>query len=66
MEATSCKKTFLDEIDRKDILAHIQWMQGSLQERVKGGQNRTIRNRLHAALLLLRNDPHLEKEAMYG
>src|SRR5437660_227835 len=44
--ATSCKKTFLDEIDRKDILAHIQWMQGSLQERVKGGQNRTIRNRL--------------------
>lgn len=28
--------------------------------------DRTIRNRLHAALQLLRSDPRLEKEAMYG
>lgn len=28
--------------------------------------DRTIRNRLHDALHLLRNDPRLEKEAMYG
>ncbi len=28
--------------------------------------DRTIRNRLHDALQLLRNDPHLKKEAMYG
>jgi integrase len=43
---SSCKKTFIDEIDRKDILAYIQWMRDNLQERVKGGQNRTVRNRL--------------------
>jgi integrase len=44
--ATSCKKTFIDEIDRKDILSYIQWMRDNLQERVEGGQNQTIRNRL--------------------
>jgi integrase len=44
--ATSCKKIFIDEIDRKDILAYIQWMRDNLQERVEGGQNRTLRNRL--------------------
>ncbi len=44
--AASCKKTYIDEVDRKDILQYIQWMRDNLQERVKGGQNRTIRNRL--------------------
>ena len=44
--ATSFKKTFIDEIDRKDILAYIQWMRENLEERVKGGQNQTLRNRL--------------------
>jgi hypothetical protein len=43
---TSCRKTFVDEIDRKDILAYIQWMRDNLQERIKGGQNQTLRNRL--------------------
>jgi len=42
----SCHKTFIDEIERKDILAYIQWMRENLQERVKGGQNQTLRNRL--------------------
>jgi integrase len=44
--AVSCKKTFIDEIERKDILAYIQWMRDNLQERVAGGQNQTLRNRL--------------------
>src|SRR6266566_919223 len=43
---SSCHKTFIDEIERKDILAYIQWMRHNLQERVKGGQNQTLRNRL--------------------
>jgi integrase len=43
---SSCKKTFIDEIERKDILAYIQWMRDNLQERVPGGQNQTLRNRL--------------------
>jgi integrase len=43
---TSCKKIFIDEIERKDILAYIQWMRDNLQERVAGGQNQTLRNRL--------------------
>ncbi len=42
----SCRKTFIDEIERKDILAYVQWMRDNLQERVKGGQNQTLRNRL--------------------
>lgn len=42
----SCRKTYIDEIDRKDILAYIQWMRDNLKSRVAGGENRTIKNRL--------------------
>jgi integrase len=42
----SCSKTFIDEIDRKDVLAYIQWMRLNLKVRVPGGQGRTIRNHL--------------------
>ncbi len=42
----SCHKQYLDEIDRKDILAYVDWMRSNLKSRVKDGQNQTIRNRL--------------------
>jgi integrase len=42
----SCKKEFLDEIVREDILEYITWMRQNLKTRIAGGQNRTIRNRL--------------------
>lgn len=42
----SCKKEFVEDIDRKDILQYIGWMKENLSTRVAGGQNRTINNRL--------------------
>jgi integrase len=41
-----CSKTFIDEINRKDILGYIEWMRLNLKVRVPGGQSRTIRNHL--------------------
>jgi integrase len=60
---TSCKKIFIDEIERKDILAYIQWMKDNLQERVEGGQNQTLRNRLtYLGVFLGKQDVKLAKE----
>jgi integrase len=42
----ACRKTFLDEIGRDDILAFIQWMRDHIKARVPGRLNATIRNRL--------------------
>jgi integrase len=42
----SCHKEFLDQIDRKDILAFIGWMRDNMQVRVAGSENRTYRNKL--------------------
>lgn len=42
----SCSKKFVDEIDRKDILAYIDWMRQNLPKRTPDGQNRTISTRL--------------------
>jgi integrase len=42
----SCRKEFLDELSRKDILAYLAWMRENLDTRATGDQNRTIRNRL--------------------
>jgi integrase len=42
----SCPKTFIDEIERKDMINYIAWMRTNLQKRKFGEQNRTIRNRL--------------------
>jgi integrase len=42
----SCKKIYLDEIDRKDILAHMQWLRENLEARVPGSQGSTLRNRI--------------------
>jgi integrase len=43
---SSCRKEFIDQIDRKDILAFIGWMRDNLQVRVKGSENRTYKNKL--------------------
>jgi integrase len=45
--AASCKKVFIDEIDRADILSYLDWMKKNLKVRVTGSQNRTLRNRLN-------------------
>jgi integrase len=44
--AKSCRKEFLDELDRKDILTYIDWMRENLPVRVPGAQSQTLRNRL--------------------
>jgi integrase len=60
---TACKKIYLDELERKDILAYIQWMRDNLQERVAGGQNRTLRNRLtYLGVFLAKQGVKLAKE----
>jgi hypothetical protein len=33
---SSCRKEFIDQIDRKDILAFVSWMRDNLQVRVQG------------------------------
>ena len=42
----SFTKTYLDEIDRKDILRYIGWMKENIKSRVPGGELRTYKNRL--------------------
>ena len=42
----SCRKEFIDEITRKDILEFIGWMRENLQVRVDGSENRTYKNKL--------------------
>jgi integrase len=42
----SFRKTYVDEIDRKDILNYIDWMKRNLKVRIRGGELRTYRNRL--------------------
>ena len=49
----SCTKTFLDEIERRDILAHIDWLRASLQKRAVGEQATTIRGRLRYLTVFL-------------
>ncbi len=41
-----CTKTYLDEIDRKDILTHMSWLRENLESRVPGSQAVTLCNRL--------------------
>jgi integrase len=44
---TSCSKDFIEDINRKDILAYINWMRENVPVRVPGSENRTLRNRLN-------------------
>jgi integrase len=58
----SCNKIFIDEIDRMDILNYIQWMRDHLRVRVRGGQSRTIKNRLaHLGVFLSKYGVKLKK-----
>ena len=43
----SCRKEFLDQIDRKDILNFVGWMRENMQVRVPGSENRTYKNKLN-------------------
>jgi integrase len=60
--AESCSKTYIDQINRKDIIDYIAWMRNNLQKRVYGEQNRTIRNRLtYLGTFLAQNGVTLKK-----
>src|SRR6266480_1319960 len=41
-----CPKKTIDEVDRKDMLAHLSWMKENLVKRARGDQQHTFRNRL--------------------
>jgi integrase len=58
----SCRKEFVNEIDRKDILNFISWMRDHLKVRVKGSENRTYKNKLgYLSTFLSRNSIQLKK-----
>jgi integrase len=42
----SCRKTFLDQIDRQDVLDHVAWLKENLSSRGIGQREGTIRARL--------------------
>ena len=44
--AKSCRKTYLDEIVRDDILQFMKWLRQNLKVRVQGAQSKTIVNYL--------------------
>jgi integrase len=59
----SCRKEFVDQIDRKDILAFIGWMRENMQVRVAGSENRTYKNKLgFLGTFLGRHGVQLKKE----
>ena len=43
---SSCRKQFIEDITRKDILDFLAWMRENLQIRVPGSENRTYKNKL--------------------
>jgi integrase len=60
---TSCRKEFIDEIDREDILAFLGWMRKNMQVRVPGSENRTYKNKLgYLRTFLARHGVQLMKE----
>jgi integrase len=42
----SCRKTYLDEVNRADVVAHIQWLRDNVKSRKRGQRNGMIRTRL--------------------
>jgi integrase len=60
---SSCRKEFVDQIDRKDILSFIGWMRDNLQVRVQGSENRTYKNKLgYLGTFLARHGIQLKKK----
>src|SRR5262249_54096907 len=59
----SCRKEFVDEIGRKDILAFIGWMRENLRVRVPGSEDRTYKNKLgYLGTFLARYGTQLKKK----
>jgi len=42
----ACQKVYMNEVDRKDYLAHIDWLRANLRKNGIGSQNVTIQSRL--------------------
>ncbi len=60
---SSCRKEFIDQIDRKDILSFVSWMRDNLQVRVQGSENRTYKNKLgYLRTFLSRHGVQLNKK----
>ncbi|HTZ47411.1 MAG TPA: site-specific integrase [Verrucomicrobiae bacterium] len=58
----SCSKVYVDQIDRKDVLAFLAWMRQNLRVRVKGSENRTYKNKLgYLGTFLARHGIQLRK-----
>jgi integrase len=52
----SCRKTYLDEVNRADVVAHIQWLRDTLPSRKSGQRNGMVRTRLQfLSVFFLRN-----------
>jgi integrase len=59
----SCRKEFIDEIDRKDILGFISWMRDNLSVRVPGSENCTYKNKInYLGTFLARHGVQLKKK----
>src|SRR5882672_3828921 len=59
----TCRKEFIDQIERKDILAFLQWMRENQQVRVAGSENRTYKNKLgYLGTFLARHGVELRKK----
>jgi integrase len=43
---THCHKTFIDDVDRKDILDYLGWMKANLKRRADGDSQHALRNRV--------------------
>lgn len=52
----SCRKVYLDEVTRQDLLDHVAWLRKNVPTRSYGQQNGTIRTRLtHLSVFFLEN-----------
>jgi integrase len=52
----SCRRVFMDELDRQAIIDHIQWLRENVPTREHGQQNGTIRARLQYLSVFLREN----------
>ncbi len=55
----SCRRVYMDEIDRQAIIDHMQWLRENVPTREHGQQNGTIRTRLQYLSVFLRENGFL-------